>query len=187
MAIIKTLGPETTDCYRATEYWVAKQHGNFVIKTYSSIEILFNDLNKNDYVVMPVGYANKKSQEMSSWVDFHFRYLDDLYIQDVFVLDTLSMVVLENISYIVDKAILQSSTYQVFKSCIHDIIEIDYAPSKSKALSLFLEKSYRYVICSEDEIPKIEITDSSFKILQTVYPKMIWVVYNIKGPLSQKI
>jgi prephenate dehydratase len=187
MKIIKTLGPETTDSHRATEYWIAKQQDDFEIKTYSCIEMLFNDLNKNDYVLMPAGYSNRKSQEMSSWVDFHFRYLDYLHIQDVFVLDTMSMVILENTSYIIDKAILQSSTYQIFKNCIKDTIEIDYAPSKSKALSLFLEKSYRYVICSEDEILKIGITNSSIKTLQTVYPKMIWVVYNCVQEISNAI
>lgn len=187
MNIIKTLGPKTTDCYRATEYWISQQNKSFIIKTYSSIEKLFNNLNKNDYILMPVGYANRKSPEMRSWIDFHFRYLDYLCIQDVFVLNTLSMAVLENTSYIINKAILQSSTYQILKKYIHDVKEIDYASSKSKALSLFLEKSYRYVICSEAEMIKVGVIDLPFKILQIIRPKMIWVVYNSKNSINQKL
>lgn len=186
MNILKTLGPNTTDSYRAAEYWIAKQNNKYSIQVYSSIERLFDNLNINDFIIMPVGYANKNSQEMSSWVDFHFRYLDILYIQDLFLLDTLKMAIIENTSYSTNKAILQSSTYQIFKKCIQDKIEIDYTSSKSEALSLFLKQTYRYVICSEEEFLAKNITDPSYYILRSDCPKMIWIVYNVKERLTEK-
>lgn len=153
MKNIKTLGPISTDSYHAALTWCEK---NFIKDTYriellDCIEDIFMNMRSGEFIVMPLGYSNRNNSEYLSWVDLHFRNYRLLNIVDIFFMNTMKMVVVENLNYKINRGVIQSSTYQILKGCISDINDIDYTPSKSIALSRMLEYDYRYVVCTEDD------------------------------------
>lgn len=183
--IINTLGPVTTDSYRATRYWIKKNGiADYKIKMHDSFEQIFTRMKSQEYIVMPVGYVNRNSEKMSSWVDFHFRYINDIIPDDVFTLHTKPMALVENVSYKKRGVVIQSSTYQLAKNTLKTTAdEYIYTSSKSKALQLFLKSQYHFTICSKELITKYDSTN--YRILQEFRPVMIWVVYRIKNTINQ--
>lgn len=98
--IVNTLGPKGTDSYRATIHWLKKVGAEeYKIHMFESFEKLFDNLRQYQYIVMPAGYMNRKEKEMSSWVDFHFKYYDKLKFVDVFPLKVMKMILVENKNY----------------------------------------------------------------------------------------
>jgi|GEM_PF-4512230 len=182
MAIIKTLGPSSTDSFCAAEHWLRNNKdlsGDAQIKLYPNMESVFADIQTGDLIVMPAGYTNRNNPDFSGWVDYHYYYSDILDVIDVFSLDTMEMIVVENTDYKLDRAIVQSSTVQLLKRNGIECKHIDYSPSKSYGLSLFDEMSYRYVICSSSDYEKNRSEDrkKSDRIIERVNIHMIWVVY----------
>lgn len=182
MPIIKTLGPESTDSYRAALQWIERNHIlSPQIVCYSSMEEIFNDLRHGDFVVMPVGYSNRNNIVMSSWVDFHYYYSDVLSIADIFPLETMDMIIVENPHYTQNKAIVHSSTVQLVRRYNLQIDGIDFPSSKAKALSGFIKDGYRYTVCTKsDYLRRRNNADKAEDVvLDTFRISMIWVVYKI--------
>ena len=182
MPIIKTLGPESTDSYRAAVEWIDRNHIlNPQITCYQSMEEIFDDLKPGDYVVMPVGYSNRNSKDFSGWVDFHYYYSDILTVADIFQLETMDMVIVENPHYTQNKAIVHSSTVQLVKRYKLDIDGIDFPSSKAKALTGFIKDGYRCVVCSNSDYCRRRSPADKAEdvILDTFRISMIWVVYKV--------
>lgn len=180
--IINTLGPQTTDSYRAAEYWIKKnKYENFEIVGYKSFESLFRSVKESQHIVMPLGYSNRNGQEFKGWVDFHFRFWDELEIYEVFELHTKEMVLLNNRQYKKNGIVIQSATYQLAKSTI-DLEDrmFFYSPSKALALEEFLKHGYQYTICSKDNyVQKGLEKRSNYTIVKEYNPIMVWIVYRI--------
>lgn len=182
MKTIKTLGPKTTDSYRAAIMWCQKRFKSeiYTIELSDCMEDAFLNMNSGEFIVMPMGYSNREDQEYFSWVDIHFRNLGLVNIADVFLMHTKEMIVVENLEYKINKGVIQSSTYQLLKGCISNIDDIDYAPSKSRALSKMLEDDYRYVVCSKDEFEnRVGTLNNKYIIKSIIEPTMVWIVYEV--------
>lgn len=177
--IVKTLGPNTSDSYKATKVWLKNINKFYKIILYDSFEALFNELNIDDYIVMPLGYCNKSKKFMSSWVDYHFRFYKQLHIVDFFNKQTQKMVLLENVRFYKPGAVLQSATYQFFASEIKKKEKVKFVSSKSKAFEIFIKEGYHYTICSECVINN-HLEYDNIKIIKEFNPVMFWVVYKFK-------
>jgi len=185
MTIIKTLGPDTTDSYRAACVWANENRdklGDFEIKGYPRMEYVFKDLAKADLIVMPVGFTDRDNDDFSSWVDYHYYYSNKLEIAGLFPLDTMEMILVENLDYKYDRAIVQSSTIQLLKRNGINCSNVDFSPSKSYALMLFNEMDFRYVICSSSdyEAKRSDENKAHDRIIERTSIRMIWVVYRVK-------
>ena len=55
-SVIKTLGPQSTDSYNAAHFWCKKNDSKVPIVVYPSFDNLFEQMEANDYIVMPLGY-----------------------------------------------------------------------------------------------------------------------------------
>lgn len=182
---ICTLGPKGTDSYNALLYWCQKNNKeSYNTKLFNSFEMLFENLNKNDYIIMPVGYSNRNNEEMANWVDYHFKYMDKLKLINVFVLKTKEMILIENNNYSINKAIIHSSTYQLLLNANIVYDGVDFCESKVNAFNLFIKNKYKYVICSKDIVPLSDYSKKSnkapYKTIKEFCPTMIWVVYKME-------
>lgn len=173
--IINTLGPKETDSFVSANYWSQNFCPGSKIILYESFENLFSNLHKDELIVMPTGYCNRNNCNLSSWVDFHFKYIEKLEVIDSYVLETKSMVVLKNKNYQIDKAVIQSATYQLLKQKLEKDIEIDYVSSKAAAYDIFISNKYHYTLCSKTTYNMG--TKKDIEIVSEFSPKMIWVVY----------
>lgn len=178
---IYTLGPSGTDSENALKYWLNKECKNIEIVLKENFEEIFNTLNKDEHIFMPVGFTDRVNKNgFLSWVDFHFYYYKELEICDLFYLDTKTMILVENKSISSSDIVLHSSTYQFYiKSSISnkDIKEI-YCESKIVALNKFIKGKNRYAIVSKENFYKnIEDTKFKWKIIEEFNPTMAWIVY----------
>lgn len=177
---VNTLGPEETDSYRATVYWLKKKKvDNYKIRIFESYEELFENLNQYQYIVMPAGYMNRKNKEMSSWVDFHFGYYSKLEFVDVFPLKVMKMIFVENNNYNKKGIVVQSATCQFAKNEKSYNEQFVYANSKPQALQTFFDESYHYTLCSEPVFRRKNPNPSQYIIKHEYSPVMIWVVYRV--------
>lgn len=182
---ICTLGPKGTDSYNALLYWCRKNNNKFYnVKLFNTFELLFENLQKNEYIIMPVGYSNRNNSRMANWVDYHFKYMDNLKLITQFSLNTKEMILIENKDYLINKAIIHSSTYQFLLNTNINYDGIDFCDSKVKAFELFCDNKYKYVICSKDVALSSDFYNktnkNSYKIIKKFRPTMIWAVYKVK-------
>lgn len=176
--IVKTLGPVTSDSYSATLEWLKNSTESYEIILYESFELLFEKLSIDDYIVMPLGYCNKAKKFMSSWVDYHFRFYQQLKIIDFFSKYTQKMVLLENLEFDKPGAVLQSATYQFFVSEIRNKEKVKFVSSKSRAYEVFVKDNYHYTICSDCVVNNNNY--KNIKIVNEFEPVMFWIVYKCK-------
>ena len=178
------MGPRTTDSYRATEYWL-KSHEitNYEIVESTSFEEVFGKVEKDQYIVMPIGYCDRSRKEFKGWVDYHFRFYRDLDIIDLFKLSTKEMVLVENTACKTTESVLQAATYQLARSSsVFVSDDVSFRSSKVMALDDFLKDKYKYTICSKDvyEGKNME-NNEQYVIRDSFSPEMIWVVYKVTG------
>lgn len=183
---IATLGPKATDSYKATIDYSRKTFSNYKILCYNSFEKLFNIIKEKksniDFIVMPMGYCNRKGKEFSSWVDFHFYYLEYMEVKDVFYSQTKEMILIENIDYKKEGIVLQSATFQLARKVLN-LSESQYffVPSKPLALEFFEKEGYHYTICSKDDfINKVKNQDIEYRVVNKFNPTMVWIVYKVR-------
>lgn len=184
-SIAYTLGPAGTDSYNALIWWLNIRNYNVTVKVVDEFETAFQLAIKNDIILMPAGYQNRREgSEYISWIDFHFHYYEKVVVEDYFMRKTMAMALVENVDYEIDSIILHSSTYQLYRINEKTLNnkDISFASSKISALDAFLINKYRYAIVSYDELSKrLRIAGISIKILRMFEPEMIWVIYKMKG------
>ena len=179
---VHTLGPKTTDSFRAYQYACKKypdvsQASLYLHDSYSSI---YDNLNQfiGDLIIVPVAYRGRS--RIDNWTDNNFRYSNNLAILDSFVLSTKKMSLIENLNACNSRAIIHPSTtifIKQYEEVIGKSIEFDLADSKPAALSIFLNKRYQYTVASYDTylIEKCK----TVKVRNIFSPQMIWCVYKI--------
>lgn len=179
---VATLGPKYTDSFRSAEYWIdTRGVDGCEIVGYQSFESLFDNLECSDYVIMPMGYTNRDSSEFMGWVDYHFFFEKLLDTQEIYLLPTKEMALVENTSYKKEGVVLQSATYQFARSSLDlDKRQYVYESSKVKAFNKFIDEEYHYVICSVDICQQEKKKKNlSLKIIKNFSPVMSWIVYKV--------
>lgn len=175
---IHTLGPKTTDSYLAADHLIDNKKAKIVL--HSSFEDIYQNLDdlKNDYFLVPVAYQNHQHQ--TSFANYHYRYWQKLSIIETFSLETMPMVLLEN---------LDNQNYQItLHAATTELMNSTFATSKSPkplfvqskplAFDAFKNGDCQYAIVSHN-FDEYELNHLNYRTLKTFTPQMIWCLYHI--------
>lgn len=174
---IHTLGPKTTDSCYAYRYW-NDLHPSLDIELvlHHSFTEIYNDLSsyRGDLFLVPTVYRD----ENSDWANYHYQYLDQLSIYDVFVLNTKPMILARNQNQNNQQIVLHQATNPFvadYENKQQIRLEKSFADSKSIAFDQFLNGGFEYAIISETE----RIKQHNFEVIKRYEPKIIWCVYQV--------
>ncbi|MHA8138171.1 hypothetical protein ACYATM_03855 [Lactobacillaceae bacterium Scapto_B20] len=180
MPTLHTLGPDTTDSYKAAEYLkqVNPIYQDTSIELHDSFESIYTNLADfaGDFFLVPVAYNDKNGD---NWGTNNYRYWNQLKVVDTFHLPTMKMILAENEALSNHTAIIHAATNELldqFESATNQQLETDYVPSKPLAQKEFEAGQYQYAIFSKQGFEP----HATFKILQEYQPEMVWCLYQIK-------
>ncbi|MHA8110808.1 hypothetical protein ACYATP_04825 [Lactobacillaceae bacterium Melli_B4] len=180
MPILHTLGPDTTDSYKAAEYFKTNNdnYQRTAIQLHDSFEAIYEHLAdfSGDLFLVPVAYNDKNGD---NWGTNNYRYWKQLKIVDTFHLPTMPMLLVENLALTNHTAIIHAATQELldhFERSTNQKLATDYVPSKPLAQQAFEDGQYQYAIFSQQAFSP----HGSFKVLQEYQPEMIWCLYQIK-------
>ncbi|MCK8626987.1 hypothetical protein [Fructobacillus cardui] len=180
MATIHTLGPKTTDSYKAAKHLQDEDpdYRGLTITLHDNFEDVYQHLTDftGDYFLVPTAY---QSDDGDSWTRNNYRYLDHLTIQTTFALPTMPMLLTENQALKNKKAILHPATTELIHQYMidsHQNLAVDFVPSKPLAQAAFEEGNYQYAIFSKQSF----LPHDSLTIIKEYHPEMVWCLYQIK-------
>lgn len=176
-----TLGPTTTDSYRAAEYFKTQIQPDTQIVLHDDFADILTHLDTiaGQQFLMPAAYQNAKGN--LSWREFNYNASGVAKINTVFHLPLMPMVLVENLQPRREEVVFHPATKKLFESVI-PLVGLSQRPMASKALVLtsFLRRGSRYAIVTE-EFFKAATTDSAaqYRVLKQFPGEMVWVVYDV--------
>ncbi|MGX4645398.1 hypothetical protein [Holzapfeliella sp. JNUCC 80] len=184
MTILHTLGPKTTDSYKAASYFISQNTDCYPIDQivlHSSFDEIYQQLDalNGDLFLVPVAYQN--NQHHQSFADYHYRYWQSLTVLTSFHIPTMPMVLLENLANQNHKISLHPATSELMKSTFSnlDSLKINYVTSKPLAFDDFAKGNCQYAIVSHN-FTNQELSGLNYRIAKTFTPQMIWCLYKIE-------
>lgn len=178
---IHTLGPTTTDSYRAAAHYVNTQAPDATIVTHPDFAAILQDLAAiaGDQLLMPCAYQNATGD--LSWREFNYNCHEVARIHTTFALPLMPMVLVENLAPRRQEVVFHPATAKLF-AAYRPFAGLSQRPMTSKALVLqsFLRRGSRYAIVTE-EFFAAAVGDeaAAYRILRRYPGEMVWVLYDI--------
>ena len=182
-----TLGPETTDSYRAAAYFKRHYQPDTTIVLHDDFAEILNHLPAlaGQQFLMPAAYQNAKGD--LSWREFNYNASGIAKINTVFHLPLMPMVLVENLAPRRQEAVFHPATKRLFESVL-PLAGLSQRPMTSKALVLtsFLRRGSRYAIVTEEFFQKAtRATSAQYRVLRRFPGEMVWVVYDVLRQKNQ--
>ncbi|WDF82991.1 hypothetical protein PQ472_01745 [Lacticaseibacillus pabuli] len=176
-----TLGPETTDSFRAAEYFKAHLQPDTTIVLHDDFADILTNLPAiaGQQFLIPAAYQNAKGD--LSWREFNYNASGVAKINTTFHLPLMPMVLVENLQPRRGEAVFHPATKQLFESVI-PLAGLSQRPMTSKALVLgsFLRRGSRYAIVTEEFFKEATAASAAqYRILKRFPGEMVWVVYDV--------
>ncbi|USS88278.1 hypothetical protein M3M39_02010 [Fructilactobacillus hinvesii] len=170
--MLHTLGPATTDCYRAAlVYEKQRSDVTWQLQLHSKFAVVLQAANQRpgDYLLLPTAL---KLPDGTSWGDLHYRYLNRWRLVDVFTypLDPLVLVQSSQQTNIVD---LHPATLELAREQLGDEVQFRLASSKWAAYQAY-RRDGEYCITNQANLLEHE------QIVKRWNVDMVWTVYQVQ-------
>ncbi len=180
---LHTLGPETTDSYKAAMYlremYLDLEDAELVL--HDSFDDIYRKLDdeQGDLFLVPVAY--RSAQSNGNWADNNLKYWDKLKIMDVFKLPIMPLVLVRNPDGKDGEAVLHPSTKELIKEYSLNQgrkLHLEFVDSKAEALRKFESDKYEFSIVTKD-VYQSNCADRQDEVLAEYEPNMVWCLYRI--------
>ncbi len=170
---ICTLGPVGTD----SEFLARRLSNNVILK--DNFQEVINAIIENEVStgLIPCGY--KSSTTGDSWVDFHFKYYQDLKVLKILHENTKNMILIGNLTGDKDIISLHPATISLLPNSLSNI-QRDLVNNKPMAIKNCLNYNYKYAIISEDIFIKHIALEYQIVEIARFNPSMVWTLYGKK-------
>ncbi|USS89147.1 hypothetical protein [Fructilactobacillus cliffordii] len=169
MTRVHTLGPQTTDCYRAAQAYVERHpEHEYQIMLHSSFAAAIAAVTKypGEQILLPTAL---QLADGTDWGALHYRYLERWQLVDVFShpLDPLVLVQSQRQTGFID---LHPATAELARRLVDDQHELRFAASKWAAYQAYRNDG-EFCITNQANL------DPQERILNRWDVNMVWTVY----------
>lgn len=182
---LHTLGPVGTDSEQAAKAYMTDQ----TLVLHHDFEKMLTHLDAyaGDQILVPAAFKSHQLPDLN-WANFNYLAWEKATIVDTFVRPLMTLIVVENVAYARNVAIIHAATEGLLAQYLR-VNGLDnawgpsviFAPSKPVAMSDFIKDQNRFTIVSEAQFLKLpESEDPNYQVRQRLSPQMVWVVYQIK-------